>query len=63
MKQFIILLATVLLVSCGSSTGEATAVDTLAVDTTQVVVDSVKVDTAKVVETSTAVATSTVVAK
>ena len=34
MKQFIILLATVILVSCGASTGEATAVDTLAVDTT-----------------------------
>ena len=55
MKQFIVLLTTVLLVSCGTSTGEATSVDTLKVDSVAVV-DSAKVDTATV-------ATSTVTAE
>jgi hypothetical protein len=48
MKQFIILLATVILVSCGSSTGEAVAIDTLKVDSIAVKQDTVKVDSTKV---------------
>jgi hypothetical protein len=50
MKQFIILLTTVaVLTSCGSSTGEATAVDTLKTDSAACCADTVKVvDTLKV---------------
>ena len=61
MKQFIVLLTTVLLVSCGASNGEAPAADTLKVDSVAVV-DSVKVDTAAVA-TSTVIPTSTVTSK
>lgn len=50
MKQFIILLTTVaVLTSCGLSTDEATAVDTIKADSAKCCVDTVKVvDTLKV---------------